>query len=215
MTKFEFWKEKVRVRKEKLAKAKQSVKDFTALVAKAVQKREHHRPKPKRKWHPTAIDDHYSDAGGSFLNVPAKIVWHTTEGTSLPNYGTGSAPHFTLNPRTNQLWQHMAIDRVAKALAHPAGTVETNRAHAIQVELIGFAGTTQDWSDVEYARIAELARWIEFNAGVKRQCSVKFFRGVSRLSPSAWLSYSGHIGHCHVPGNDHWDPGAFKIAKVI
>jgi hypothetical protein len=176
--------------------------------------KEAHAAKRKRNWHPDAKRVVHSDAGGSFLNVPAKLVWHTTEGFGLPAY-SGSAPHFTLNPRTGELWQHMGIDRVAKALAHPAGTVETNRAHAIQVELIGFARETGSWSDEAYARIAALARWIEHNGGVQRRAGVKFTVPASRLSASAWLAYSGHIGHCHVPANDHWDPGNFRIDKVI
>lgn len=123
-------------------------------------------------WHPGAKQVRYSDAGVFVTGAP-KLVWHTTEGTSLPQY-SGSAPHFTLNPRTGDLWQHIAVNRAAKALMHPAGTVETNRAHAIQVELIGFADTTQDWTAAEYARIASLARWIEASAGVPRKCGVTF-----------------------------------------
>lgn len=197
---------KVRFWNLRLKKAEKRLGELAAEMEKAKA--------TKSVWHPGAKRVVYADAGGSFLNVPAKLVWHTTEGFGLPNYA-GSAPHFTLNPRTGELWQHMPIDRVAKALAHPAGTVETNRAHAVQVELIGFAKDTGGWSDEAYARIASLARWIEHNGGVARRAGVKFTVPASRLSPSAWLSYSGHIGHAHVPSNDHWDPGRFRIDKVI
>lgn len=166
-----------------------------------------------RTWHPGATRAPYSDAG-PFVTGKPKLVWHTTEGSSLPAY-SNSAPHFTLNPKTGQLWQHIPINRAAKTLKHPAGTVETNRANAIQVELIGFARDTDNWPRTYYAPIANLARWIEVNARVPRRCGVKFFVGTARLQGQAWLNYSGHCGHSHAPHNDHWDPGAFQINHVI
>jgi hypothetical protein len=167
----------------------------------------------KQLWHPDATRVIYADAG-TFVTSKPKLVWHTTEGSSLPVY-QGTAPHFTLDRVSGKLWQHIPINRAARALLHPAGVVDTNRAHAIQVELIGFAKDTANWSDATYARIAELARWIEANADVQRRCGVKFFAGTARLNGQAWLDYSGHCGHSHVPGNDHTDPGNFQISKVI
>lgn len=169
-------------------------------------------------WHPDAKRVIEQDSGPFRLtNVPPRLVWHTTEGTSLPNY-TGTAPHFTFNPRVGELWQHIPLNRCAMALMHPSGTVETNHARAIQVELIGFASSTQNWSDADYARIAELARWIERNAGVQRKCSVTFTgAGVTpkRMSSAQWLAYDGHCGHQHVPSNLHWDPGKLRIEKIL
>lgn len=169
-------------------------------------------------WHPKAERVQVQPNGsGGFIGVPPKLVWHTTEGVGLPTY-SGSAPHFTIDPKTGKLWQHVPINRAAFALLHPSGTVETNHANAIQVEQIGFASQTQDWSDDAYRHIAELARWIEKHAGVKRACTVKFGDSGNlppRLSSDAWLKYQGHLGHQHVPVNEHWDPGAFRIDKVI
>jgi hypothetical protein len=166
-------------------------------------------------WHPDAVRVPYDDAG-AFVKAGAKLCWHTTEGASLPTY-SGSAPHFTLNPKTGKLWQHIALNRAAKSLEHPPGTVETNHANVIQVELIGSAAQTPDWPKDDYARIAKLARWIEANAKLPRRCSVKFTDTPHRLSPADWLSYTGHIGHQHVPAQtmNHWDPGAFRIDLVL
>ncbi|MER5277822.1 peptidoglycan-binding protein [Streptomyces sp. NPDC002809] len=33
-------------------------------------------------------------------------------------------------------------------------------------------------------------------------------------SRSTWQSRGGHFGHCHVPGNSHWDPGAIDTDIV-
>lgn len=168
-------------------------------------------------WHPGAERNQVLSGIGTYLDVPPKLVWHTTEGFGLPTY-SGSHPHFTLDPKTGKLWQHISIRSGAMALRNLRGSVETNRAHAIQVELIGFARQTPGWSDAAYANIAKLARWIEKHAGVKRASSVRFGGAGNlppRLSGSAWYGYAGHLGHQHVPEQDHWDPGQLVISRVL
>jgi hypothetical protein len=140
-------------------------------------------------------------------------LWHTTEVPVLPNYG-GSGPHFTLDPRDGRLWQHIPLNLGARAL-RPGGP---NFMNVIQVELIGNAKDTHTWPDSHYARIAKLARWIEANFHVPRKSTVTFLGDKSTphlASVEAFRLYSGHIGHQHVPGNTHWDPGGFKINMVL
>ena len=162
------------------------------------------------RWHPQAVRRIHINAGG-FQGGGHKIVWHTTEGSSLPNYG-GSAPHFTLDPANGRLWQHIPLDRAARALK--AGG--PNFWNAIQVELIGFAAESQTWPPLRYTRIAKLARWIEANFAVPRSAGVTFVGNVSHMpSSQAFKDYKGHCGHQHVPGNDHWDPGKLKINSVL
>ncbi|MGB2711000.1 MAG: N-acetylmuramoyl-L-alanine amidase [Conexibacter sp.] len=140
-------------------------------------------------------------------------MWHTTETPGLPNY-SGSAPHFTLDPADGRLWQHIPLNQAARALK-PGGP---NFWNTVQVELIGWAKETHTWPDGRYARIAQLARWIEANFGVPRRTSVAFQgNGATPHLPSAeaFKAYVGHIGHQHVPGNDHWDPGKLKIDLIL
>ena len=73
-------------------------------------------------WYPRAIRDPYP--GGTFTCGQPKLVWHTTEGSSLPRYA-GSNPTFTLDPKTGKCWQHVPITQAARALEHPAGEVQT------------------------------------------------------------------------------------------
>jgi N-acetyl-anhydromuramyl-L-alanine amidase AmpD len=163
-------------------------------------------------WHPDAVRRIHQDAG-SFTGGGKKIVWHTTETSGLPNYG-GSAPHFTLDPADGRLWQHIPLDRAARALK--AGG--PNFWNTVQVELLGFAKDTPTWSATRYSRIAALARWIEANFGVPRQCSVEFAGdGQTPHLPTAEAvkAYAGHIGHQHIKGNDHWDPGRLRIDLVL
>ena len=88
---------------------------------------------------------------GAFVASGPKIVWHTTEGSTVEGAvgafkANNSWPHFTLNPKTGRLVQHLPMTRAGRSLEHRSGTVETNRAHAIQVELVGFAGESPSWS---------------------------------------------------------------------
>lgn len=53
-------------------------------------RREQLAPAQQAVWHPKAIRVPHQDAG-AFTGGGAKLVWHTTEGSSLPNY-QGSAP---------------------------------------------------------------------------------------------------------------------------
>lgn len=167
-------------------------------------------------WHPQAKRAPHQDGGTYETGFPPRLVWHTTEGTSLPDYG-GSAPHFTIDPRAdNRLWQHIPIDRAARALkGKGAAGVATNGAHAIQVEIIGFAGDTDNWPADYYDRLRELADWVERNAGVKPVETVDFQDRAHPMSVAKWRAYKGHCGHQHVPGQDHWDPGEFRIAEII
>jgi hypothetical protein len=163
-------------------------------------------------WHPDAVENQTITPLSWTAGRP-KLVWHTTEGSGLPSY-SNSQPHFTLNPKTGALWQHVPIRGGAYTLRNPSGGVETNRARAIQVELIGFARESHLWSDEAYRNIAKLARWIEKHAGVPRQCTVTF-RSDSNHKVPDYTNYTGHLGHQHVPENDHWDPGLFQIRKVV
>jgi hypothetical protein len=200
----------VKLRKEQVAAAERVIarhKNYAPPVAKV-------EDIPKVLWHPRATVNRYFSAG-SFTGGGKKIVWHTTETHGLPAY-SGSAPHFTFNPKTNEMWQHIPINEAAKSLEHH-DAAETNKADGIQVELIGFASETGTWPASYYRNIAALARWIEYNAGVPRRCSVKFAVPATRLSDTEFVNYAGHLGHEHVPQQraGHWDPGAFRIAEVL
>lgn len=175
--------------------------------------------KPGTLWLPRATRIAGQDCG-PFIAAAPKITWHTMEGSSIAGgvaafRSTGSWPHFSLNPATGELAQHIALNRGARALEHPAGTVETNRAHTIQVELVGFAKDTPHWSPEAYANIARLARDIEAATGVPRTTHVTFAVPAQRQSAADWLGQGGHTGHEHVPNNSHWDPGAYRIHDVI
>jgi N-acetylmuramoyl-L-alanine amidase len=163
------------------------------------------------------------DAGPHVAGRP-KLCWHSTEGSTIEGAISAyrakrSSPHFTIDPSRDRIVQHISIFKAGRALEHPAGTPETNRARTIQVEIVGLAAQMQQLGSDELRSLTRLARWIERNAGVPSKCDVEFVRFPSgvpqRLQGQRWLDYSGHHGHMHVPANDHEDPGALAIRELL
>lgn len=177
-------------------------------------------------WHPGAIRAPIAgQAGGTPAAGEPKIVLHTTEGSSIAGAESayrasgGSAPHFTVSPTA--LHQHIPVNRTAYSLQHPGGTPETNRAGlVIQIEQVGFAASSGDWSNEYYARVAALCRWIARQTGVPlKQVSGDIHADYSnpvRIPAGEFAEWSGVCGHVHVPNNSHTDPGrGYHIGKVI
>lgn len=168
------------------------------------------------------------------------VVWHTTEGTSLPSYGGGaSAPNFTAKPdftAKRLVWyQHYDFDASSRALVNKAGGVETNTLNVVQVEIVGTCDPathkkwgstphlyTPDLPDWAIRDLAAFAKWAHDQHGVPLTSDVTFKaypgsygnNGV-RMSAAKWNSFTGHCGHQHVPENDHGDPGSFPMAAIL
>lgn len=178
----------------------------------------------KAAWEP------YQDGGG-YIPASPKGVLHTTEGKSYKGaqsaYAAGMAPHFTVSVEIGefQCWQHIDTKLAARALEHISGTVDTNRANAIQIEIVWSAANARAMPKILLDGLGKLMRWIEIDRGIKRQ-SLPFHSDTEglvlardtspiRLPPTNWLTYSGWVGHQHVPGNSHWDPGMIDINYLL
>lgn len=175
-------------------------------------------------WYPGATKVPGRSAGSHAAGSGPKIVHHTTEGSSTAGAvgayrGSGSWPHFTIEWTGSRLkvTQHLPVSVAARALAHPSGP-ETNRANCVQIEHVGFARSTEDWPAARFAAVADLCRWIERQTGCPAATGPGTQWGKDhppRVSGVSFFKGSGHYGHQHVPGNDHWDPGQFDIARVL
>jgi hypothetical protein len=161
---------------------------------------------------------------GPYVTGRPKICWHSTEGSTIEGAISAyrqkrASPHFTIDPSRKRLVQHIGVLRAARALEHRPGTVETNRARTVQVEIVGNAANMSRLPPDRLAFIADLARWIERTTDVASTCTVDFVpfpSGVPRrFAGQAWLNYSGHHGHMHVPNQSHEDPGALDIRKLL
>jgi hypothetical protein len=169
-------------------------------------------------WFPGSDLSHRAPTdGGTIVGGKPKLLWHDTETDGLPSYSTGSFPHMTVC--SGKPFGHIPANRAARALKNPSGGVETNRWNVFQIEVCGFA------NKVKYFPVmTEIAEWARDELGVPMRYSVKWisydasFGGSNgvRLSPLAWQTYTGHLGHMHAPENVHGDPGwPFPIDRIL
>jgi len=166
-------------------------------------------------------------SAGSYTSEPSRIVHHTTEGSTAAgafetyNQDGHNIPHFTIDDQF--IYQHLDTNVAARALAHPPGTVETNRYSAIQFELVGFAGKPK--SQASLRNVGRLCRWIESTHNVPQDWPNGYPNppvngkdpGHHNRNVDNWKNKGGHYGHCHVPANVHWDPAhtASEVAFIM
>jgi hypothetical protein len=155
-------------------------------------------------------------------------VLHTTE--SDPGTGPGvhnfflrnpnSQPHVMVDPQLDQAWYYIDARYSAKALRNLPGGVETNRREqdgfrgpdVYQVEIVGRAkdigGYSDQWYDV-------LQRYIVQFSTLHR-IRYSYRTDPQRMSFEEWnhVPLAGWFGHCHVPENDHWDPGTLDYSRL-
>jgi peptidoglycan hydrolase-like protein with peptidoglycan-binding domain len=154
------------------------------------------------------------------------VVWHTTESgagnaafNSVGKYLTsiGAEPHFLYDPTTDRLGQYGPLDQSGRALKND-GNTRTNRTGraCIQIEVLGRAATpfTGYWRPGKNfkALMSAIRSWgipDVFPMGTPAKTA-----GATKRDRNVWLTEGGHYGHCNVPGNDHWDPGAIST-KVL
>ena len=163
--------------------------------------------------------------GPKFLPLPWRGVLHTTEGNTLDDAvasfrDTNFWPHFTIEPNTLRVDQHLPLTIGARSLSDRA--TPENAAHCIQIEIVGRAAETPSWAPEQLAFIRDVTRRIEDLVPIPRQSGRRFLdlAGVNgnpgnRMSVDDWKAFSGWCGHQHVPGETHWDPGAIDIDAIL
>ena len=180
-------------------------------------------------WHPNAERIIADRSGGSYSGVSWRLVLHTTEGTSVAGAVAayqqhGSWPHMTIDCRKRRVTQHFPFTVAARALKRPRGTVATNGANAIQVELIGYAKDTANWDAADVTWLGEVLAPVMDAYDIERRSpafvgadvgGIASARSPYRFNDRDWLAFNGVCGHQHVPNNDHWDPGRFQIARFF
>lgn len=185
-------------------------------------------------WHPQAEQVRAPESSwGRYVDgYQPRGVLHTTETDSYtPStkdyYGRDVWPHATIGIKDGRghIWQHIPINRAARALKNAAGGVETNNTHAIQCEIVWRAQNAPTMPDELLTAIATWMRWVEASVGVQ-PVAARFYgpgEGIvvasstspARMSPDQWHAFNGWCGHQHVPENDHWDPGAIPINRLL
>lgn len=173
------------------------------------------------------IEHELSHDGGDFVDGGWKLIWHTVEGNDLrvaqrTLVQKRAEPHVVIGRAGTgreafTAVQMLPFDQSARALEHPDGTLDTNRARCIQVEVCGFARDSQDWNAEVYAALGALAHLIEHRVPIPRKAPRPFTVPAERYSPRGFVNAAGHLGHCHAasqPGG-HWDPGKLSTRKLF
>ena len=174
------------------------------------------------------------NTGGYYVGKPYRVVLHTTETSGMPGYnGGGSAPHLTYDPKAHKWYQHSKLTTAARALRNPSGGVQTNRANALQVEIICYSNKgiadqasyrlwVGDLDDQAIADLQEFINWCVGEFGVEFEWPGKQAYSYSqanaagfRMSGTAWNDFNGVCAHQHVPENTHWDTGALAWDKIM
>jgi len=168
-----------------------------------------------------------SDGNSGFpfaAGQPTKIILHSTEGTNWPSYDCGpgcggqynTAPHFTIDVVTKEIHQHFPLTVMA-------GATVAGDQQSIQIEIKGFSRKTQDsinlantypaydlqkYSDEQWDYLVVLLRAINRFTGIPLTVSPPVdFSNPTRISTAQFDSYRGVLGHMHITGDDHVDPG--------
>lgn len=149
-------------------------------------------------------------------------VLHTTEsdpgtGPAVVRYlqAIGAEPHFVVDPSDGYVVQLVPADTYAKALTNLPGGVETNRriGGVLQVEIVGRAADVGGYDDAWYDVLRRVLQDLSDRFGI----FYEFRPDPARLTFEQWLDpdLRGWLGHCHVPENDHWDPGTLDYARLL
>lgn len=178
-------------------------------------------------WYPNAVRmPANEDLWGSFTGQKPKIVLHTTEGPhGVVDQGgdlyfgrSGTCPNATL-AIVGGRWRichHIPNNWGSDALVHN-GPVQTNRANVVQVEIAWTSADIASLPNEAYAELAAFCRWDSSVRGTPLIAPYVFAPAgdAHRMTYDEWLNFSGICGHQHVPENDHTDPGALDVRKLI
>jgi hypothetical protein len=123
--------------------------------------------------------------------------------------------------------QHIPLNKSAYSLK----SGESDDEPVIQVEIVGFASTSHNWSDAQLKWLAvevlaEIYKlwWFEIKGppqGFKGANDGIYPYIASAASPirftkSQFENWGGVCGHQHAPSpDDHWDPGKLNINKLL
>jgi LysM repeat protein len=162
---------------------------------------------------------------------PPRTTWHTTESPAGGSYFTsiaaylirvGTEPQVIYDPVTDKLGQFGPLTQSGRALQND-GSRRTNREGKvnIQVEVLGRAASpwTKGFDPSKKPNYRKLIAAMRAHgipdvwpAGKPAATAAAVASGPR--SRSTWQTKGGHFGHCHVPANSHWDPGAIDTSIV-
>ena len=171
---------------------------------------------------------------GTYVEGTAwKFVLHSTEGPPGSIAGTVrlfesrplSCPHLMIDPMgTGRRIQHIPLDWSACALRGGRGGWQTNRARAIQMEVVGYTNDSPGWPDGALATIADVIadvcragfpinpHNVPDDSGLHGTLATE--GAPQRFSGEAFALFDGICGHVRVPFQDHYDIAYLNTLRV-
>lgn len=169
---------------------------------------------------------------GGAMDTPAnppRFTWHTTESPAGASYfysiaayliRVGAEPQVIYDPVTDKLGQFGPLTQSGRALRND-GSRRTNREGKVNIQVEVLARARSPWTkDFDPAKKPNFRRLIAagrahgipdvWPAGKPAATAAT----ATKRDRTTWQTKGGHYGHCHVPGNDHWDPGAIDTSIV-
>ncbi|MFD3516325.1 peptidoglycan-binding protein [Streptomyces sp. NPDC058657] len=169
---------------------------------------------------------------GGAMDTPAgppRMTWHTTESPAGGSYlrsvaaylmRVGAEPQVIYDPVTDELAQFGPLTQSGRALRND-GSRRTNREGKVNVQVEVLARAKDPWTrgfdpakKPNFRKLLAAGRahgipdvWPAGKPAATASAATKRDRTV-------WQTKGGHYGHCNVPGNDHWDPGAIDTSIV-
>lgn len=182
------------------------------------------------------VTDNSRSGGGTYTDQPWRIVFHSTEFDISELEKLKSVvrrhfapPHLWYRPANRLRVQSVPLDRSGFALARSSGDPQTNKARALQVELVGHAADLKNLSDQELKNIAldVVVPFVEWARSQGGDVALEFHgepgladgrygkNAATRMSWKSWYSFNGITSHYGVPGQSHWDTGTLDTKKII
>lgn len=160
---------------------------------------------------------------------PPRYTWHTTESPAGKSYfysiaayliRVGAEPQVIYDPESDLLGQFGPLTQSGRALRND-GARRTNREGKVNIQVEVLARARSPWTNgFDPAKKPNFRKLIA--AGRAHGVPDTWPAGkpaataatATKRDRTIWQTKGGHYGHCHVPNNDHWDPGAIDTSIV-
>lgn len=183
-------------------------------------------------WLPNTERVVLADAGAMLPGSKWSLLLHTdeidtnVETTIRVLREKSAASHFVYDWRTDRLVQLVSLNRAAKSLKSGGNFGKTNSARVIQVEIVGRAADSPNWSALRNQRVGGMIARIHQYVPFRLDMPLGFFGNGAgwvvasksarqRMSWFDWYRFDAICGHQHAPNNDHWDPGAINVGQIL
>lgn len=157
-----------------------------------------------------------------------KALLHMTQGTSIE--GAVQAyksypPHTCVRYATREKKQHIPLNRAAYALWN----ADADDSRCYQVEIVGYSESAPNLSDAElkwlgeevllplheYGGVPLVVVWKGFKSPADVDYILASASSPLRLTQAELDSFAGILGHQHIPGDNHWDPGGLRVGRMV